>query len=606
MNTEENRRSFEEFSQSITKQLENYDYHLFKSDKFDKYVREGNTEGILNELNDPDKIMTPSFILRRQAQELYKDIFEDISGEIDEAILTVEKRKKEAEKKLDSKWTKQAQKEYDKAIKDYSKIIQYKNVSDFVDLHYQMNVMWTAEESDENYFTVLLAKKLADRIEKDTGIKLYTTYASGQKDYEMLIRQLREGIPRDREVAWKFVFAFQMSLETANKYFVSGGLCQLSERSPLDYIGMYMCSRRLKYTDFITCFKRYEEGRPENDIAVGEAVRGGTQLLRQYREGEPYPEEIPVNEEGMCKDAQVLIDELIRFMYEKDAFFTRRRSGKGKTSYIEGYSLVAKDLYMNFLMVLAKIYPHYKDISVSDGIEKIVTKPVKFYADGTPKVSSLLNAMYEAHGWTFYDTETREIAYTMDPEREAAAFKNTSKERTKHDDQPFNRFVYLFCATYYSRMNKIRRLGSDTPENAVSVERRDVLLLSFMFISGYLKSFAKEQREIRMFLEKEEKNLLNLNLANVCNELSDCKRGVSIERLIECINTIMAVYKMPGFYDALIFDRFILFALMCEIKGDPLMAGNMLLDGYIRDGDVVWKVMHNEEVLNRINRKDKV
>ena len=101
MNTEENRRSFEEFSQSITKQLENYDYHLFKSDKFDKYVREGNTEGILNELNDPDKIMTPSFILRRQAQELYKDIFEDISGEIDEAILTAEKIKKEAEKKLD-------------------------------------------------------------------------------------------------------------------------------------------------------------------------------------------------------------------------------------------------------------------------------------------------------------------------------------------------------------------------------------------------------------------------------------------------------------------------------------------------------------------------
>ena len=190
---------------------------------------------------------------------------------------------------------------------------------------------------------------------------------------------------------------------------------------------------------------------------------------------------------------------------------------------------------------------------------------VEIAEDGYPDMGSLAKAFMCAHGWQF--AEPGEIG-----------LPSHGSLKTKHDNIPFNKEIYLVCKAYErsNRLGAIRRFV-EKPDNAAIVERKDILLLAYLFISGYSRNENEDLRdELYEMAEANEEKHFSENLENILGQLEDAvecwDEYEKIEGYISCINGFLMMFSFDPLYPPFPLDRFVLYALVAEEIGTPALS----------------------------------
>lgn len=402
----------------------------------------------------------------------------------------------------------------------------------YIDLFENRNVAWPEK----------LVEKLSSQLEKFAREKQNEVVKKNQwmkwlNDESMQIK---------RELAIKLSFLLKMDNETTTKFLLSGGHEPFNVRNPLDYICIFCKSYNGDWRMVQEVLKEYEKNRPnsskaENDKIIGSV--GQTCLINS---------EISIfnrlNEKGI--DFEQAKEQLIKYMYSQDNQFTRRKWVNRKdqktkeikynwSEYFPGYSLQNRDYLLELTRYLVKVYPIYKEKAVVEVLE-----------DGYPNLVQLTEAFIFMHEWTFVE------------------------KKAQHEKDLFNRDVYSICNAYDKgkRLSAIKRI-KEFPNNAKIVERKDVLLMGYLFISGYLRLDDKNtENELKAMsvldtknveFEKTMKKIINL-LDESINEYDESKK---IFDYICIINVFLECFSFEKFYPPFILDRFVLFALAGEEIG---------------------------------------
>ena len=131
------------------------------------------------------------------------------------------------------------------------------------------------------------------------------------------------------------------------------------------------------------------------------------------------------------------------------------------------------------------------------------------------------------------------------------------------------------CKAYErsNRLGAIRRFV-EKPDNAAIVERKDILLLAYLFISGYSRNENEDLRnELYEMAEANEEKHFSENMENILGQLEDVVDSwdeyEKIEGYISCINGFLMMFSFEPLYPPFPLDRFVLYALVAEEIGTP-------------------------------------
>mgnify|MGYP004536419401 CR=1 FL=1 len=389
--------------------------------------------------------------------------------------------------------------------------------------------------------------------------------------------------PRKRELAIKISFLLKMDEYTTTKFLLACGHEPFSVRNPLDCICLFckMLRSQGDWRKVKDILKRYEENRPQIiEEKMSKMKNTGTIGMTEVISNK-IPElagsDVP---EAKLKNTE---DSLIEYMYSIDSEFTRRKiliKKDKKTKeilsdnlsvYFSGYSLQRRKDLLELTRYLVKLYPTYDYWAYHEGdrrksadeklsnfgdkqIEVEITK------DGYPDMGDLAKAFMCAHGWQF--AEPSELG-----------LPSHGKLKCRHDNIPFNREVYLVCKAYErsNRLGAIKRFV-EKPDNAAIVERKDILLMAYLFISGYSRNEDENLRdELYEMAEENEDDNFSENLKNILGQLEDIVNmwgeQEKIAGYISCINAFLMMFSFETLYPPFPLDRFILYALVAEEIG---------------------------------------
>lgn len=484
---------------------------------------------VVRSLNDARNLCTAGFLMRRQIQASFSELLRDASEETGES---------------------------------------------YEDLTVNNNVPWPEK----------FLKNLSSRLEKYM-LKEQNEVVKAIEWFQWLSDKK---YPRKRELAVKLSFLLNMDDYTTTKFLLACGHEPFSVRNPLDCICLFckMLRPRGDWTKVKSILKKYEQNRPrydEEDAGKIQSV-GNMGMTRMISNQIPELAGISVPE----SEREDMEDKLIEYMYSVDSEFTRRKNlvKKDKKTkkvisdnlsvYYSGYSLQRRKDLMELTRYLVKLYPTYdywayhKGDRRSDAVGKVSNSgdnqvKVEIAEDGYPDMGSLAKAFMCAHGWQF--AEPGEIG-----------LPSHGSLKTKHDNIPFNKEIYLVCKAYErsNRLGAIRRFV-EKPDNAAIVERKDILLLAYLFISGYSRNENEDLRdELYEMAEANEEKHFSENLENILGQLEDAvecwDEYEKIEGYISCINGFLMMFSFDPLYPPFPLDRFVLYALVAEEIGTPALS----------------------------------
>lgn len=375
---------------------------------------------------------------------------------------------------------------------------------------------------------------------------------------------------------------------TTTKFLLACGHEPLSVRNPLDCICLFCKQLRPQgnWGKVEEILAKYEKNRPEfqeNVLSKTQSIGslGMTRIINNK-----IPEIAGINNpEAKLEIAQ---DRLIEYMYSIDLEFTRTK--KNSSVYLSGYSLQRRHDFLEFTRYLAKLYPEYdghkfyggerrnsRDANnINYGMVKVKTKE-----NGYPDMTDLSRAFIWAHGWEF--TPPNELN-----------LPSYGYQKKKHDNIPFNREVYFVCKSY-EKNNRLRAIErfTERPDHPEMVERKDILLMAYLFISAYSRNEDLEFREsLYRMANTKTSNPFDASMRSIISQLDDFENiwdeYDKIPRYVDCINQFLHLFSFEPFYPPFLLDRFILFALVGEEIGTTYLTDNglpeNLTDGWLEEG----------------------
>lgn len=406
--------------------------------------------------------------------------------------------------------------------------------------------------------------------------------------------------PRKRELAIKISFLLNMDDHTTTKFLLSCGHEPLSVRNPLDCICLFCQLLRPQgdWKKVKALLKKYELYRP----TYAESNTANIPVMGHIGMTKIINDKIPelaglTPPETKSEDVE---DKLLEYMFSINPEFTRRKKlvKKDKKTkeilsdnlsvYYSGYSLQRRKDFLELTHYLVKLYPTYdywayyggdRRKSINEKISNSGSRQieVEITEDGYPDMGSLAKAFMCTHGWQF--AEPGELGLPSH-----GSIKN------RHDNMPFNKNVYLVCKAYErsNRLGAIKRF-TEKPDNAAIVERKDILLMAYLFISGYSRNENEDLRnELYEMAESDMENSFSENLRNILGQLEDivdawdeCEK---ITGYISCINGFLMMFSFEPLYPPFPLDRFILYALVAEEIGTPALS----YDGKIENLSDMW------------------
>lgn len=552
--------NFQQYENSLTRQVE------LAMNQWSKELADMSTElmndpmSIVDALNDRRNICTPGFLMRRQLQENFSELLESVSKETGEV---------------------------------------------YSDLFISNNIPWPEK----------FVKCLSSKLEKHAKTQDQTVKASQWKAWLN-----DESFPAKRELAVKLSFLLDMDDYVSTKFLLSCGHEPFSVRNPLDCICLFCKQIRPKGTweKVEELLNEYEKNRPGGD-ATADTCKMSVGGLGKTR---MISAKIPELAGASTPEYQLenLQHDLITYMCSMNSEFThRKRTSKKDTKtdrpYLSGYSLERCQNLLELTKYLAVLYPGYDNAVYEGGdrrtdlrtkkkgtdmlVSKIIYseeiwKNIEIKENGYPNLLDLSRAFVYSRDWDFAEPSGLGLV-DINP-KTGKAYKTSSKKET-HDKIPFNKDVYMICKAYAenNRLSAIALMQTQI-ENAVPVERKDILLLAYLFISEYSRQ--KENTDIIKQLYKiadtnnntdsfsYEINSILGQLESTVNMWDDYEK---ISGYISCINQFLQLFDFQEFYPPFLLDRFILFALVGEEIGSAFLTddglpenltGIWLYDGY--------------------------
>ena len=547
--------TFQQFENSLTRQAE-ISMNQWSKELADMSIELMNDPmRIVNALNDKRNLCTPGFLMRRQIQAAFPELLEAASEESREV---------------------------------------------YADLFVSNNVMWPKA------FVECLCSKLEKFVKtKHNQIVKASQWKAWLND---------EAFPTKRELAVKLSFLLDMDDYTTTKFLLSCGHEPFSTRNPLDCICLFCKLLRPKgdWKKVEEILNQYEKNRPEKMTDNYKKTPSAGSIGVTYEINNKIPELASVSDpESKLVDVQ---NDLIEYMYSIDAEFTRRRvpSKRGaKTSppYLSGYSLERCQKLLELTKYLVELYPGYdnavyvggdrrtdsrtknkeknkeKTNSNKTNKEKILVpkiiyseeewKNVRIDDNGYPNLPDLSKAFVYLHEWDFAEPSGLGLV-DINPET-GKAFR-TSARKEKHDKIPFNNDVYMICKAY-SENNRLSSIALTLNQtDVVPVERKDILLMAYLFISAYSRK--SDDPVLRNTLyemadSNSDTDTFSADMKSIIGQLEDIVIMLDddnkIAGYISCINQFLRLFNFEPFYPPFLLDRFILFALVGEEIGSSFL-----------------------------------
>lgn len=218
---------------------------------------------------------------------------------------------------------------------------------------------------------------------------------------------------------------------------------------------------------------------------------------------------------------------------------------------LDGHSRTARELYLRFLDYLQALY----------------------LPGGRGKLRRLIDTMFESKEWYFDDlfqtpTEARyvfrgELEDDFGPRVEECVL---SRELGQ---------LALFCKRYYSRASSIRR-------GTTEVDRRDVLLLGYFLITGYMGAGGKAREALRAMMGEggvldRRMRFLRPDLEDLGPDLDMKSRQVLCSRIF---NELLAAFGFRPLYVPAIWERFF---LLCLLTDRPDLTARYLLGEIVEE-----------------------
>lgn len=430
-----------------------------------------------------------------------------------------------------------------------------------------INILEQAVEiSGQNYEDLLngINKKWSDELIHKLSIlltKSSRTAVGSSRAVEWAKWMKDEQIPTNRVVILRIAFSLEMDDTTMTKFMLSCNQEVLSVRNPLDCICLYVRKGSYPYDweRALNLLEKYEREKEAyrrevntKTISSDELKEKDSPKIGMTRTISDRIDEIA---DSYLPESEIFKadDELINFMVEISEQFTKAK-GKGKGVYKEGFSLERRKKLLELSKYLVLLYPEI--IFEGDYVESpgdMRSKYVDIDNEGYPNLRDLTLAMTRS---------PMDVFDTLENDDEI--------ERLL----PFNRDViklfYQYVESY--RLKGIERI-IESSTNADIVERKDVLLLAYFFVSGFYHVNAEKRKEIRIFAEKnkESNDEHCSNLAQYVSEIINkllnniSSKPLDIEKIhIECFNEMLKAFSFDIFYPAFVLDRFILLAIIGE------------------------------------------
>lgn len=514
-----------QFENSLTRQAElSLDYWTKELANMSDSLK-NDPMAVIKELNDRSKLCTPGFLIRRQIQTAYPDLLQMAADETAES---------------------------------------------YPDLFKSNNLPWP------------------EALLKNLGLKLEKHMLQGQKQVVKAKEWIKwmndSSVPTKRELAIKLSFLLDMDDSSSTKFLLACGHEPFSVRNPLDCICLFckLVYTRNDWAKVEELLTEYEEKRPDEEGPVTTKTATGTiGMTEQIRQTLQSFSESGVPE----SEKKILEQDLLQYMFSQDQEFTRRKilvkknketgtKTAKKSVYASGYSLSRRSLLLDLTRYLAKLYPTY-DREAYQGGDRRNTRddmaetlsmdvaPVRVDESGFPNLTDLSRAFICSHGWEFVEPSELNLS-------------SYGSVKNAHDNIAFNRQIYLFCKSY----EKNNRLGAIErfllyPDHAETVERKDILLLAYLFISGYSRIEEEDLKE-ELYDMAEAPQGESLYLQNIIDQLDDIAdmwdEDQKIKGYISCMNAFLLHFSFEPLYPPFILDRFFLYALVGEEIGTPGLA----------------------------------
>lgn len=390
------------------------------------------------------------------------------------------------------------------------------NNVDIPNLLESKNVPWPSDII--NSISADLAKLSKDRgtkIEKKTWI----AYLSGKQN------------PQNREMVFRIAFSIDMDVDTTIDLLLASDTEPYSVRYPLDLICLF-CQRtpgKYSWSETVSMLDAFSGRITESPRTEAIPTLGMTRQISSDLDA-IFAQSLP---DADAKEA--LVDYMVKHSNEFVNFGTTV-----KPKYLPGYSLSRQEKFIRLLDYLAVFFPDYSwTEELTRGPGNTIFETIKYRADGTPSLPTLVRAM-------FFNGEWKDIIW--DNESETGS------------NNEFEESMRKLCQNYEQQMMKVERLRNGG-NNVAFFRRQDALLFIYFFIVGYRKLLSKVKNPVTRNQSRPKPNTNgkefyptpceNMNLVN-----SMCTSGSSFDDAIaEVLSYIDYVFADPDDIDA-IADRF--------------------------------------------------
>lgn len=225
-------------------------------------------------------------------------------------------------------------------------------------------------------------------------------------------------------------------------------------------------------------------------------------------------------------------------------------------------SLPAREAERRLLSMMAEHQAEFTGISLTARTSYLrLTEYLQaLYTPGSQSnLHGLISAMYQAQDWKFDDLFQSPKGQRRYVFRGGLQDESASLEILHGFDTAMGS-VAMFCKRYYSRANAIQ-------QGAKWVDRRDILLLGYFLITGYMEANRERRAEFAGLICAGSS--LDDRMGAIRNALELLRQGMTDlrERWILCsqvLNELLAEFSLPSLYVPGIFDRFILLCLLTE------------------------------------------
>ena len=348
-----------------------------------------------------------------------------------------------------------------------------------------------------------------------------------------------------RKTAIKLIFALEMDDATAVKFLLANGNELLSLRNPLDYACKTCMDCGLTYVDAEDIFKSFSSLRGHLvDRSSDSLAKNFTQMIKS--ETKEFCEKNIMSAEELKSH---LLTAMLKY---KDDFCET------------GYSQSNIRRLRTFLKYLMMLYPTVDRFIGQDLFDNV---HIEKNTDGTPKIlRHLVNSMFDAQEIDLPEyTELTAYGGINLPERGVL--------KRFYDNIPFNRNILIPLKSLSQTLRAILRAVKH-PENAQSVNRETVLLLTYFFIKGWCVAEGMIKEQIQEALEadiaKVEEDSAEESLLFALEDVTFAVDSISesdedlLNVYISALNRILVPFEFNECYAPFVLDRFILICLLSD------------------------------------------